>query len=87
MASSTRSPAASLPSSSSILITSALAPPCSGPFSVPMPPTIAEWMSVSVAAATRAANVEAFSSWSACRISATSKARVASAFGRSPVSM
>ena len=43
------------------------------------PPTIAEWMSVSVAAATRAANVDAFSSWSACRMSATSNARVASA--------
>ena len=43
-------------------MTSALAPPCSGPFSAPMAPTIAEWRSVSVAAATRAANVEAFSS-------------------------
>ena len=35
-------------------MTSALAPPCSGPFSAPMAPTIVEWMSVSVAAATRA---------------------------------
>ena len=43
-------------------ITSALAPPCSGPFSAPMPPTTAEWMSASVAAVTRAAKVEAFSS-------------------------
>ena len=44
-------------------------------------------MSVSVAAATRPANVEALSSWSACSVSATSKARIAVAFGRSPVSM
>ena len=43
-------------------MTSALAPPCSGPFSVPIAATMVEWMSVSVAAATRAANVEAFSS-------------------------
>ena len=77
----------SAPISSSMRITSAFAPPCSGPFSVPIAATIAEWMSVSVAAATRAANVDAFSSWSACRISATSKARVASPLGRSPVSM
>ena len=53
---------ASWPISSSSRITSAFAPPCSGPFSAPMAPTIAEWMSVSVAAATRAANVDAFSS-------------------------
>ena len=43
-------------------MTSALAPPCSGPFSVPIAATIAECMSVSVAAATRAAKVEALSS-------------------------
>ena len=57
-----RSPGASWPISISIFITSALAPPCSGPFRVPMPATIAECMSVRVAAATRAAKVEAFSS-------------------------
>ncbi len=68
-------------------MTSALAPPWSGPFSVAIAATMAECMSVSVAAATRAAKVEALSSWSACRISATSKARVATALGRSPVSM
>ena len=39
------------------------------------------------AAATRAANVEAFSSWSACKTSATSNARTDKAFGRLPVSM
>ena len=43
-------------------MTSAFAPPCSGPLSVPMPATTAECTSVSVAAATRAANVDAFSS-------------------------
>ena len=63
-----RSGGASWPISSSIFITSALAPPCSGPLSVPMPATTAECMSVSVAAATRAAKVEAFSSWSACSV-------------------
>ena len=52
-----------------------------------MAPTMAEWMSVSVAAATRAANVEAFSSWSAWSTSATSNARAASSDGRWPVSM
>ena len=68
-------------------MTSALAPPCSGPLSAPMPPTTAEWTSESVAAMTRAANVEAFSSWSACSVSAMSKALTAVGFGRSPVSM
>ena len=43
-------------------MTSAFAPPWSGPLSVPIAATIVEWMSVSVAAATRAANVEALSS-------------------------
>ena len=63
-------------------MTSAFAPPCSGPLSVPIAATIAEYRSVSVAAATRAANVEAFSSWSACSTSAMSNACVDSAFGR-----
>ena len=45
---------------------------------------MAEWMSVSVAAATRAANVDALSSWSACSTSETSNARAASADGRLP---
>ena len=36
-------------------MTSALAPPCSGPFSVATPTTTVEWMPVSVAAATPAA--------------------------------
>ena len=71
---SMRSGVASAPSSSSIRMTSALAPPWSGPLSAPMPPTMAEWTSDSVAATTRAANVDAFSSWSACSVSAMSKA-------------
>ena len=41
------------------------APPCSGPFSVPTADVIAEYMSESVAHVTRAANVDAFMSWSA----------------------
>ena len=52
-----------------------------------MAPVTAEWMSDSVAAMTRAAKVEAFSSWSACRISAMSKARVAVSEGFSPLSI
>ena len=40
--SSARSGPASLPMSSSIFITSALAPPCSGPLSVPIAATIVE---------------------------------------------
>src|SRR5262245_31824384 len=65
------------PMSRSIRMTSAFAPPWSGPLSAAIAATIAEWMSVSVAAATRAANVDALSSWSACSTSATSNARVA----------
>ena len=42
------------PSSSSRCMTSVLAPPCSGPFSAPIAPVMAECTSVSVAAATRA---------------------------------
>ncbi len=68
-------------------MTSALAPPCSGPFSVPMPATTAECTSLSVAAQTRAAKVDAFSSWSACRISPMSNARTEVGSGRSPFSM
>ena len=40
-------------------IAASLAPPCSGPRSVPMPAVIAEWMSDKVAVQTRTANVEA----------------------------
>ena len=55
--------------------------------SAPIAPVIAECMSDSVEAITRAVNVEAFISWSACRISATSNVRDAAAPGRSPDSM
>ena len=71
----------------SSLMVSALAPPCSGPFSAPMAPVMAECMSESVDAMTRAAKVLAFSSWSACRISATSSARVAVSDGFTPFSI
>ena len=66
-------------------MTAAFAPPCRGPFSAATPATMVECRSVRVAAATRAANVDAFSSWSAWRINPTSNARAASAPGRSPV--
>ena len=62
IASSIFSGEASWPISMSSRMTSAFAPPCSGPFSAPIAPTIAEYRSVSVAAATRAAKVDAFSS-------------------------
>ena len=71
----------------SSFITCSLAPPCSGPLSAPIAPVIAECMSESVEAITRAVKVEAFISWSACRISATSNVLAASSLGRSPVSM
>ena len=71
----------------SSFIVSAFAPPCSGPFNAPIAPTIAECMSDSVEAITRAANVLAFSSWSACRIRATSSARTAVSDGFTPFSM
>ena len=69
---------------STMSMTCSLAPPCSGPFSAPMPDTTAEWMSESVAAVTRAAKVEALNSWSAWRMSATSKVLVANSVGFLP---
>ncbi len=68
-------------------MTCSLAPPCSGPLSAPIAPVIAECMSDSVDAITRAVNVEAFISWSACRIRATSNVFAAAGDGRSPVSI
>ena len=68
-------------------MTASLAPPCSGPLSAPMAPVMAECMSDRVAAMTRAAKVLALSSWSAWRMSATSRARVAVSEGLSPLSM
>ena len=65
---------------------SVLAPPCSGPARAAIAPVTAPWTSASVAAMTRAANVEALSSWSAWRMSATSNARTTSVSGISPVS-
>ena len=47
-------------------MTSWLAPPWRGPFRVPIALVTAEWISVSVAAVTRAAKVLALNSWSAC---------------------
>src|SRR5579884_1465598 len=73
--------------SRSILITRSLAPPWSGPFSVPIAEVMAECISESVEAVTRAAKVEALKLWSACRISATSKQRASSALGTWPLSM
>src|SRR5271155_2521629 len=56
-------------------MTFSLAPPWSGPLRAPMAPVMAEWMSASVAAMTRAAKVEALSSWSAGRIKGRPRAR------------
>ena len=75
------------PISSSMRITASLAPPCRGPFRAPIPLVIAECRSDRVAAVTRQAKVEALSSWSACRVSATSKVRVSSSSGSLPKSM
>ena len=52
-----------------------------------MPETIAECRSDSVAAVTRAANVEALNSWSAWRIRATSNVFAASGVGVLPLIM
>ena len=70
------------PIGSSSFITCSLAPPWSGPLSAPIAPVIAECMSDSVEAITRAVNVDAFISCSACRISATSNVRDAAVAGR-----
>ncbi len=71
----------------SSFMTCSLAPPCSGPLSAPMAPVMAECMSESVEAITRAVNVEAFISWSACRIRATSNVFAAASLTGSPFSM
>jgi hypothetical protein len=52
-----------------------------------MAAVIAECMSASVEATTRATNVDAFMVWSACRIRQMSKARAASSSGSDPDSM
>jgi len=49
-----------------------------------MADTIAAWRSASVATATRAANVDALSSWSAWRVSTTSRTRATSGDGARP---
>ena len=75
------------PNPASISIAAMLAPPCNGPFSAQIAATIAECMSAFVPATTRAVNVDAFISCSACRIIATSNARASSAVGASPRSI
>ena len=67
-------------------MTLTFAPPCSGPARVPTALVTALYMSVRVATVTRAANVEAFSSWSAWRIRATSRAWASVSLGSLPVS-
>jgi hypothetical protein len=67
-----------------ILNTASFAPPCKGPFNVPIADVTAECISESVAAVTRAANVEAFSSWSACKMRAISNALSAVTEGGAP---
>ena len=72
---------------STMSMTCSFAPPCSGPLSAPMPETTAECRSDRVAAVTRAAKVEALNSWSAWRMSATSKVLAASGVGFLPLIM
>ena len=61
-----------------------MAPPCRGPFRVATAATMAACRSVRVATPTRAANVEALSSWSACRVSTRSRTRATSRDGALP---
>ena len=75
------------PIDSSWRSTRSLAPPCKGPCSAPTAELHTVYGSASVDATTRAAKVDAFIVWSACRISATSRIRAASSGGRSPVSI
>ncbi len=51
-----------------ISIAFSLAPPCSGPLSVPTEEVIAEWRFASVPAVTRPEKVEALKPWSASRM-------------------
>ena len=80
-----RSAFAGSPISSSMARTSSLAPPCRGPFRVPIAATMAECRSVKVAMATRVANVLALISWSACRMKIMSIVRAATGEGGLPV--
>ena len=77
----------SSPMASSISKTALLAPPWSGPLSVPMAEAMAEYMSLMVEAVTIAEKVEAFISCSAWSVMATSNTLVASSDGSSPVSV
>ena len=63
------------------------APPCSGPDSAPMAPTMQAPTSAPVEAMTRAVNVDALKPWSMVAIRYCSRARARSGSGSSPVSI
>ena len=75
------------PIACSSFMTCSLAPPCSGPLSAPIAPSDGGVMSDNVEAITRAVKVDAFISWSACRIRAASNVFAAAGLGCSPASM
>ena len=68
-------------------MTASFAPPCSGPLREAIAAVVAEWMSASVEATTRAVNVDAFIVWSACSTRHMSRVRASSSFGSMPFSM
>src|SRR5215212_11223508 len=70
-----------------MFITCSFAPPCNGPFSVPIAEVIDECRSESVEAVIRAEKVEAFRPWSACRIRQMSSMLAAFGSGSLPVSI
>ena len=75
------------PISSSMYITSSLAPPWSGPLRVPTAVVMALYMSLRVAMVTRAAKVDALRPWSACRMRHTSRPFAMASVGFSPLSI
>ena len=72
------------PISSSMASTSSLAPPWRGPLRVAIAAVRAAWRSASVATATRTANVEALSSWSAWSVRIVSRTWATSGAGGRP---
>ena len=73
--------------SSSMLITSVLAPPCKGPLRAHSPETTTEYKSARVEAVILDENVEAFSSCSALRIKSFSMTSASNLLGLLPLIM
>ena len=72
-----------VPISSSIFSTASLAPPCAGPHSAVMPAATEAYGLAPVEPTRRTVEVEAFCSWSACRMNSRSSALATTGFSSS----